>query len=152
MRFLGLDVGKSTIGVAISDELGITAQGVETIKRRGLENDLTRLAQYIEEHDITTFVVGHPKNMNGSIGEQALLSEEFANILKERFAGKAVVLWDERLTTMAAHKLLIQADVKRKNRKKVVDKLAAVLILQGYLDKLGMQSNMSGLQKDGEVF
>ena len=142
MRFLGLDVGKSTIGVAMSDELGITAQGMETIKRHSLNKDIDRLAHYVETYDIGTFVVGYPKNMNGSIGEQALLSEEFAKILKEYFTDKKVVLWDERLTTMAANKILIQADVKRKNRKKVIDKVAAVLILQCYLDKLSMSPSL----------
>lgn len=136
MRFLGLDVGKSTIGVAMSDALAITAQGIETIKRRSLETDLTKLGRYIDEYQVETIVVGYPKNMNGSIGEQALMSEEFAKVLKERFDGCRIVMWDERLTTMAARKVLIEADVRRKDRKKVVDKLAAVLILQGYLDSL----------------
>ena len=134
MRILGLDVGNSTIGVAMSDALGITAQGIETIKRRSLDHDISRLAQYVDDYDVGIFVIGYPKNMNGTIGEQALASEQFAKLVEEQFAGKKVVLWDERLTTMAARKLLIEADVKRKNRKKVVDKLAAVLILQGYLD------------------
>jgi putative Holliday junction resolvase len=134
MRFLGLDLGDKTIGVAVSDPLGITAQGVGVVKRAGLGRDLEKLSGYVNEYAIDGFVLGYPKNMNGTIGERALLSEQFAAVLKERFAGKEVVLWDERLTTAAAQKALIEADVRRKKRKALVDKLAAVLILQGYLD------------------
>jgi putative Holliday junction resolvase len=129
-----LDVGDKTIGVAVSDALGITAQGLETIRRGALELDLSKLAAHAENYAVGTFVVGYPKNMNGTIGERALLSEEFASCLREKFPGAAVVLWDERLTTAAAQRMLIEAGVRRSGRKKVVDKIAAVLILQGYLD------------------
>ncbi len=133
-RFLGLDFGDKTIGVALSDGLGLTAQGIETIRRQGETKDLARLAALVEENAVTGFVVGLPKNMDGSLGERAQASEKFARFLTERFPGKQVVMWDERLTTVAAQKMLIEADVSRQKRKKVVDKLAAVLILQGYLD------------------
>jgi putative Holliday junction resolvase len=137
MRFLGLDLGDKIIGLAVSDQLGFTAQGVGALKRAGLERDLERLSEYVQNYSVEGFVVGYPKNMNGTIGERALLSEKFAEILRERFVGKPVVLWDERLTTTAAQKVLIEADVRRKKRKGLVDKLAAVLILQGYLDSRG---------------
>ncbi|MDR3349253.1 MAG: Holliday junction resolvase RuvX [Acidaminococcales bacterium] len=141
MRFLGIDLGDKLIGVAVSDPLGITAQGVGVIKRAGLEYDLEKLSGYVKEYAADGFVVGYPKNMNGTIGERALLSEQFAAILKEHFAGKEVVLWDERLTTVAAQKVLIEADVRRKKRKTLVDKLAAALILQGYLDNCGIKNS-----------
>lgn len=136
MRILGLDVGDNTIGVAASDSLLLTAQGIEVIKRQALEQDLARLAQIISDYEIDTIVVGWPKNMNGTIGPRAEFSQQFADILTERFPGIAVKLWDERLTTVAAEKMLIAADVKRKQRRRVIDKMAAVLILQGYLDNL----------------
>jgi putative Holliday junction resolvase len=136
MRILGLDVGDNTIGVAASDSLLLTAQGIEVIRRQCLDKDLARLAQLISEYEVTTIVVGWPKNMNGTIGPRAELSQEFANMLAQRFPEVAVKLWDERLTTVAAEKMLIAADVKRKKRRQVIDKMAAVLILQGYLDNL----------------
>lgn len=131
---MGLDVGSKTIGLAVSDLLGYTAQGLETIKRAGIKNDLAYIQKITQEYEVSTFVVGYPKNMNGTIGERALKSEDFAKSLMDVFPDKKVILWDERLTTMAAQKVLIEADVRREKRKKVVDKLAAVLILQGYLD------------------
>ncbi len=138
-RLLGLDLGEKTIGVAVSDLLGLTAQGVETIRRQGEGKDLARLAQLLEEYDAAGFVLGYPKNMDGSIGERAQKSEKFAALLEYTFPGKQAVLWDERLTTMAAQKLLISADVRRAKRKAVVDKVAAVFILQGYLDSQGIK-------------
>ncbi|MDR2006882.1 MAG: Holliday junction resolvase RuvX [Acidaminococcales bacterium] len=141
MRFLGLDLGDKIIGVAVSDQLGITAQGVGIIRRAGLEHDLEKLSGYMKEYAADGFVIGYPKNMNGTIGERALLSGQFAALLQERFAGKEVILWDERLTTAAAQKVLIEADVRRRKRKTLVDKLAAVLILQGYLDNRGMKNS-----------
>ena len=134
LRFMGLDVGDKTIGLAVSDLLGYTAQGLETVKRIGTKKDLAYIKQVADEYEVSGFVVGYPKNMNGTIGERAVKSEEFAKALQEVFPAKKVILWDERLTTMAAQKVLIEADVRRDKRKKVVDKLAAVLILQGYLD------------------
>lgn len=135
MRIMGLDVGSKTVGVAISDALGWTAQGIETVKINELQEKFgfERLGELIKQYEVTEIVVGYPKNMNNSIGPRAEASEKFAALLKEAYS-IPVVLWDERLTTMAAEKMLISADVSRKNRKKVIDKMAAVMILQGYLD------------------
>ncbi|HSP22565.1 putative Holliday junction resolvase [Planomicrobium koreense] len=135
MRIMGLDVGSKTIGVAISDALGWTAQGIETVKinEAAGEFGMARLGELIKQFEVTQVVVGFPKNMNNTIGPRAEASQKFAALLEEVYA-IPVVLWDERLTTMAAEKMLISADVSRKNRKKVIDKMAAVMILQGYLD------------------
>ncbi|QHQ61938.1 Holliday junction resolvase RuvX [Anaerocolumna sedimenticola] len=141
MRIMGLDYGSVTVGVAISDELLITAQGIETIHRKHetkLRQTLARIDELIKEYAVERIVLGYPKNMNNSIGERAVKSEEFADVLRKR-TGLNVVLWDERLTTVAAHQALILGDVRREDRSKVVDKLAAVLILQGYLDFLSNQ-------------
>lgn len=137
MRILGLDLGSKTLGVAISDELGWTAQGIETIKidEANKNYGLNRLDEIIKEHSVEKFVLGMPKNMNGSIGPRGEASQVFAAILEKKFS-LPVILWDERLTTMAAEKMLISADVSRKKRKQVIDKMAAVMILQGYLDSL----------------
>ena len=138
MRIMGLDYGSVTVGVAISDELLITAQGIETIQRKHetkLRQTLARIDELIKEYGVERIVLGYPKNMNNTIGERAVKSEEFSEVLRKR-TGLLVVLWDERLTTVSAHQTLILGDVRRENRGKVVDKLAAVLILQGYLDFL----------------
>lgn len=138
MRIMGLDYGSVTVGVAISDELLITAQGIETIKRKQENKQrqtLARIEELIGEYGVDRIVVGYPKNMNNTIGERAILTEVFAETLKKR-TGLEVILWDERLTTIAATQMLKLGDVKPQNRKAVVDKLAAVLILQGYLDLL----------------
>jgi putative Holliday junction resolvase len=132
-RILGLDVGDKTIGVAVSDEMGWTAQGVETIRRESKEKDIARLQQLISQFQVNEIVVGLPKNMNGTIGPRGESCQAFASLLAER-TSLPVQLWDERLTTMAAERMLIAADVSRQKRKKVIDKMAAVLILQGYLD------------------
>ena len=134
MRIMGLDVGDKTIGVAISDEFGWTAQGIDVIRRQKLTQDLNRLQELINQYQIKELVVGLPKNMNGSIGPRAELAIEFANLIKAQFE-LPVHLEDERLTTVSAERTLIEADVSRKKRKKVIDKMAAILILQGYLDK-----------------
>lgn len=135
MRIMGLDVGSKTVGIAISDSLGWTAQGIETIKIDESVGSfgMKRVKQLIEEYEVTEFVVGYPKNMNNTIGPRGEASEQYAEKLREKF-GLPVVLWDERLTTMAAERVLIDADVSRKKRKAVIDKMAAVMILQGYLD------------------
>jgi putative Holliday junction resolvase len=138
MRMMGLDVGDATIGVAASDELGMIAHGITTIRRTKLEKDLEGLKNIITEKNITKIVVGLPKNMNNTIGPRGQICIDFAELLKERFDGLEVVMWDERLTTSAAQRTLLEADVSRKKRKSVIDKLAAVLILQNYID---MQSN-----------
>jgi len=133
MRILGLDVGEKTIGVAISDELGWTAQGVEVIRRRNLDFDFSRLNELITEYQVEEIVVGFPKNMNGTIGPRAEIIMEFAEQLKT-ISGLPIRMWDERLTTVSAERTLIEADVSRKKRKTVIDKMAAMFILQGYLD------------------
>lgn len=138
MRMMGLDVGDATIGVAASDELGMIAHGITTIRRTSLEKDLDGLKSIIIEKDIKTIVVGFPKNMNNTVGPRGQISIDFAELLRARFDGVEVVLWDERLTTASARRTLIEADVRRNKRKAVIDKLAAILILQNYLD---MQSN-----------
>jgi putative holliday junction resolvase len=136
MRMMGLDVGDATIGVAASDELGMMAHGITTIRRTKLEKDLDSLKNIINEKNIKTIVVGLPKNMNNTIGPRAQISIDFAELLKEKFG--EVVMWDERLTTAMARNALLEADMSRKKRKTVIDKMAAVLILQNYLD---MQSS-----------
>ena len=135
MRTMGLDVGTRTVGIAISDALGWTAQGVETIKINEEEGvfGIDRIKELVKEYNVTQFVVGYPKNMNNTIGPRGEASENYKKLLEETF-GFPVVLWDERLTTMAAERMLIEADVSRKKRKQVIDKMAAVMILQGYLD------------------
>ncbi len=135
MRIMGLDVGTRTVGVAISDALGWTAQGIETIKvHEELEEfGIERIKELVKEYVVTGFVVGYPKNMNNTIGPRGEASEAYKKLLEETF-GFPVTLWDERLTTMAAERVLIDADVSRKKRKAVIDKMAAVMILQGYLD------------------
>ncbi|MBE3571114.1 MAG: Holliday junction resolvase RuvX [Bacillales bacterium] len=137
MRTMGLDVGSKTVGVAISDELGWTAQGIETIKVDEEKGDLGfgRLKELIEDYQVDKIVVGLPKNMNNTIGPRGEASQRYAKKLEKEFS-LPVVLWDERLSTMAAERVLLEADVSRKKRKKVIDKMAAVMILQGYLDSL----------------
>lgn len=135
MRVMGLDVGTRTVGVAISDALGWTAQGIETVKidEANGEFGIERIAELVKEYTVTEFVVGFPKNMNNTVGPRGEASENYKKLLEETFS-LPVKLWDERLTTMAAERMLIDADVSRKKRKQVIDKMAAVLILQGYLD------------------
>ncbi|MFC7364763.1 MULTISPECIES: Holliday junction resolvase RuvX [Bhargavaea] len=136
MRAMGFDVGTKTIGVAVSDGLGWTAQGVETIKidEEAGEFGIGRIRELAAEYGVTSFVVGYPKNMNNTVGPRAEASERFADLLRDEFS-LPVELYDERLTTMAAEKMLISADVSRKKRKSVIDKMAAVMILQGWLDR-----------------
>ena len=133
MRIIGLDYGTKTVGVALSDPLGITAQGVETITRKEenkLRKTLARIEQIITENDVEKIVVGLPNN---TLGERAEACKEFAEKLENR-TGLEVVMWDERLSTVAANQVLMESGVRRENRKAVIDKIAAVFILQGYLD------------------
>lgn len=142
MRIIGLDYGTKTVGVAVSDALGMTAQGLETITRKEenkLRKTLARIEELIKEYDVTRIVVGFPKNMNNTIGERAEACREFAEKL-ERRTGIEVVMWDERLSTVSANNVLIESGVRREQRKAVIDKIAAVFILQGYLDYLANQS------------
>lgn len=143
MRYLGLDVGSRTVGVAVSDLLGWTAQGVEIIRINEDESEfgLDRVAELVKEYDVTNFVVGLPKNMNNSLGPRAEASQAYGKLLTERF-GLPVDFIDERLTTVEAERMLIsQANTSRQKRKKVIDKLAAVMILQNYLDRLANQKS-----------
>ncbi|MDM5195384.1 Holliday junction resolvase RuvX [Bacillus hominis] len=135
MRILGLDVGTKTVGVAMSDEMGWTAQGLETIKineERG-HFGFDRISELVKQYNVDKIVVGLPKNMNGTIGPRGEACQQFAENL-QNLLQLEVVMWDERLSTMAAERLLISADVSRKKRKQVIDKMAAVVILQGFLD------------------
>lgn len=138
MRIMGLDFGSKTTGVAVSDQLKITAQGIETIVRKDenkLRQTCARIEALIKEYEIEKIVLGYPKNMNNSIGERAEKTEEFKTMLEKR-TGLPVIMWDERLTTIAAERALIEGGVRREHRKEVIDKIAAVFILQGYLDSL----------------
>lgn len=139
-RILGLDVGDKTIGVAVSDLLQFTAQGLTTIRREGKKKDYAALEEIINEYNIKTVVVGLPKNMNGSIGPQGEKTMVFAEKLKNKFK-LDIIYEDERLTTMAAEKLLIEGDMRREKRKTVIDKVAATFILQTFLDRKGSMKN-----------
>lgn len=149
MRIMGLDLGSKTVGVAISDPLLITAQGITTIQRKGenkLRRTMAQIEALIEEYEVSEIVLGNPKHMNADEGERSKLSAEFKDML-ERRTGLPVTLWDERLTTVAAEKILIEANVRREHRKEYVDKIAAVLILQSYLDYRGLRDSASGAQE-----
>ncbi len=138
MRMMGLDYGSKTVGVAVSDLLGVTAHGVETITRKEedkLRRTLARIEELIGEYQIGTLVLGYPKNMDDSIGERAKRTEQFRDMLVRR-TGLPVILWDERLTTMEANEILIESGVRREDRKRVIDKIAAVLILRSYMDSV----------------
>ena len=138
MRILGLDYGSKTVGVAVSDPLGLTAQKVETIWRKQenkLRRTLARIEELITEYEVEKIVLGFPKNMNNTVGERAEKALEFGEMLKKR-TGLEVIMWDERLTTVASEKVLMESGVRRENRKKVIDQIAASMILQGYLDSL----------------
>ena len=135
-RILGLDYGSKTVGVAVSDALGLTAQGVETIFRKNedkLRQTCARIEALIAEYEITLLVLGYPKNMDDTIGERARKTEVFRDML-ERRTGLSVVLWDERLTTVEAEQILIESGVRREDRKTYIDKIAAAIILQSFLD------------------
>lgn len=138
MRIMGLDYGSATVGVAMSDELLLTAQGFETITRRQenkLRRTLARIEELVGEYEVERIVLGYPKNMDNTEGERCGKTKEFAEML-ERRTGLPVILWDERLTTVAAEQVLMDGGVRREYRKKYVDTIAASLILQGYLDSL----------------
>ena len=138
MRILGLDIGDKTIGVSVSDPLGLTAQGITTIHRRSKEKDTAEIKRYVDSYNAELIVSGMPKNMNGSVGPQGEKVIKYCNYLKNKLQIE-VVFWDERLTTVAAHRAMLEADLSREKRNKIVDKLAAVYILQGYLDKLNLE-------------
>ncbi len=145
MRIMGLDFGSKTVGVAISDPLLITAQGIEIIRRNDedkLRQTLARIEALILEYEVSEIVLGYPKNMNDTIGERVEKTEAFKDKL-ERRTGLTVSFWDERLTTVAADKAMIEAGIRRENRKNYVDQIAAVFILQGYLDLRKMKKDNS---------
>ena len=146
MRIMGLDYGSRTVGVAVSDPLKITAQAVETITRKDenkLRRTCARIEELIDEYQVEKIVLGLPKHMNNDIGDRAEKSIEFGRML-ERRTGLEVVMWDERLTTVEAERTLIENKVRRENRKKYVDQIAAVFILQGYLDSLAHRKDFEG--------
>jgi putative Holliday junction resolvase len=134
MRIMGLDMGSHTIGVAVSDELGITAQGLKTIRRKSEREDLKEINSIIDQFGVTEIVVGLPKNMDGTLGKQAELVLRWVKAFQQKIQ-IPVATWDERLSTAGASKVLLEANLSRKKRKNVIDKLAAALILQGYLDQ-----------------
>ena len=139
MRIMGLDYGSKTVGVAMSDPLGITAQAVETIWRKDenkLRKTCARIEELINEYEVERIVLGLPKHMNNDLGERAQKALAFGEMVKRR-TGLEVVMWDERLTTVEAERTLIENNVRRENRKQYIDELAAVFILQGYLDSIG---------------
>lgn len=144
MRYMGLDVGDATIGVALSDLLQITAQGRETIRRKSIKEDIDKLVDIIATQEVEKIIVGLPKNMNGTIGPQGEKTLAFSQKLEKklRYSDRIknrdieIIPWDERLTTVAAERMLIEADVSRKKRREVIDTVAAVYILQSYLDSL----------------
>ena len=143
MRIIGLDFGSKTVGVAVSDELLITAQGIEIVRRKSenkLRQTLARIEELIKEYNVEKIVLGFPKNMNNSEGERCEKTLEFKEML-ERRTGLTVELWDERLTTVAADNLMMEAGIRRENRKEYVDQIAASFILQGYLDSLQNETN-----------
>ena len=134
MRIMGLDIGTHTIGIAISDELGITAQGLKTLRRKSMDEDFKEIGAIIRQFEIERIVVGLPQNMDGTLGRQAEKVLKWIEALRDRIE-IPVATWDERLSTVGASRVLLEADLSRRKRKKVIDKMAAVLILQGYLDQ-----------------
>lgn len=146
MRILGLDYGSKTVGVAVSDPLGFTAQGVEIIRRKSenkMRQTLARIEELIAQYQVEEIVLGLPKNMNNTLGDRAEKSLELKETL-ERRTGLPVVMWDERLTTVSANRVLMETGVRRENRKEHLDEIAAVFILQGYLDYLANKNEETG--------
>ena len=153
MRVLGLDYGSKTVGVAVSDPLGLTAQGVETIQRKEenkLRRTCARIEELIREYQAEQIVLGFPKHMNNDIGERAQKTLEFRDMLARR-TGLEIILWDERLTTVEAERTLIESSVRREDRKKYIDKIAAVFILQGNLDSLHIRREMEEHAEEADV-
>ena len=139
MRTMGLDLGTRTIGIAVSDELGITAQPVTTLRRRTVASDLAQLKDLAEVHQVEKWVVGLPLHMNGTEGPEAAQARQFGAAL-ESASGRPVEFFDERLSTKSAERVLLEADMSRRKRRKLIDRLAAVIILQGWLDQRGARS------------
>ena len=152
-RILGLDYGSKTVGVAVSDGLGLTAQGVEIIRRTSenkLRQTLARIEALIREYQVNSIVLGFPKNMNNTIGDRAEKSLAFKEML-ERRTGLTVVMWDERLSTVSANRTLMEAGVRREHRKDYVDQIAAVYIIQGYLDSLSFKKKKKNDTESSEL-
>ena len=148
MRILGLDFGSKTVGVAVSDELLITAQGVEIVRRKSpskLRQTLARINELVGEYGVERIVLGYPKNMNNTEGDRCKKTKEFKELLEKR-CNLPVILWDERLTTVAADNSMMEMGIRRENRKEYVDEIAAIFILQGYLDYLS--NHPEDLKKD----
>ena len=148
MRIMGLDYGSKTVGVAVSDALKVTAKGIDPIQRQSdgkLRQTLARIQKLAEEYQVGEIVLGFPKNMDNTEGERCEKTLEFKELLEKR-CGMPIILWDERLTTVAAERSLMEGGVRRENRKKHLDRIAAALILQGYLDSLAFQAekNLEG--------
>lgn len=135
MRIMGLDYGERRIGVAMSDLFGWTAQGLEVIDQKVVADPMARIVELIKQHEVESIVVGLPKNMNGTVGPSGENCIAFAEKLKETLS-LPVQLWDERLTTVSAERALLEADVSRRKRKQVIDKMAAAILLQSYLDSI----------------
>ncbi|MBQ7477078.1 MAG: Holliday junction resolvase RuvX [Selenomonadaceae bacterium] len=144
MRCLSLDVGDKTVGIAVSDPLGLTAQGVKTVLRTSNKKDIAEIGELISQYEVEKLIIGLPKNMNGTEGERCEIVRKFAAKISAAYPEVEQIFWDERLSTVAAEKSLIAADVSRKKRKKVIDKMAAVYILQGYLDSLSANDLSKG--------
>ena len=152
MRILGLDFGSKTVGVAVSDPLGITAQPVEIVRRKSenkLRQTLARIEELAKEYQAESFVLGLPQNMNNTLGERAEKSLAFKEMLEKR-TGLSVVMWDERLTTVAANRAMMEGGVRRETRGEFVDSMAAALILQGYLDSLKVSETAAAAQAEDE--
>lgn len=141
MRILGLDLGSKRIGVAVSDELGFTAQGLDTIQCKDIDSDIDRIRHLVKEYSIDEIVIGIPYNMNGTEGPQVQKVRDFMKLISQRI-NVPLYEWDERLTSAAAERVLLEADMSRAKRRKLVDKLAAALILQGYLDRKGFEGSL----------
>ena len=153
MRILGLDYGSKTVGVAVSDPLGFTAQGVEIIRRKSenkMRQTLARIEELIAQYQVEEIVLGLPKNMNNTLGDRAEKSLELKETL-ERRTGLPVVMWDERLTTVSANRVLMETGVRRENRKEHVDEIAAVFILQGYLDYQSFSENQAESEDSEDI-
>ena len=134
MTYLGLDLGSKTLGISISDRTGIIATSLEVLRYNSQEELLNKLDQIVEQRKVDAFVLGNPLNLNGTLSTRSEVSLEFKKTLENRY-NKEVIMQDERMSTVEAHRMLISNDTKRKNRKKVVDKIAATIILQSYLDR-----------------
>ncbi|MDY3916550.1 MAG: Holliday junction resolvase RuvX [Selenomonadaceae bacterium] len=133
-RYLSLDIGDKTVGIAVSDPMGWTAQGVETIHRTSLKKDIARIGALMQQYETHSLVSGYPRNMNGTEGPRCEIVRAFCDKIKETYPEAEITFWDERLSTVAATRSLLEADLSRRKRKKVIDKMAAVFILQGFLD------------------